>query len=251
MPYITDAQSVIAADLDGTLSASKSVITAEMSKTLTDWLSSNRFAVISGGKYEQLVKQVVAALPADAQLQNLYLFPTNGSAHYSFADGEWNKVYELTLEEEEKSSITAALHEAVQKSGLQFPELYGEQIEYRGSQVSFSGLGQDAPLAKKILWDPDQSKRLYITRYLEPLLPDFKIGIGGTTTIDITRKGIDKEYAINRMKELLEVDNDHVIFFGDALFEGGNDWPATKTGVTCVKVADAADTVEKIKALHT
>ena len=132
---------------------------------------------------------------------------------------------------------------------LEPPRLFGAQMEVRGGQVTFSGLGQEAPLEIKHSWDPDQAKRKAIVAELAPLLPDFTITIGGTTSIDITRKGTDKAYAIEKMKTLLHADNDHIIYFGDALFEGGNDWAATREGITCVKVTDAADTIQKISDL--
>jgi len=38
-------------------------------------------------------------------------------------------------------------------------KICGELIEDRGSQITYSGLGQFAPLAEKVKWDPDFSKR--------------------------------------------------------------------------------------------
>lgn len=249
MTYILDSETVIAADLDGTLAPSKSIISSAMISTLTTWLSTRRFAVISGGKYEQFQKQILAQLPASAKLDNLFLFPTNGAACYTFRDGTWTKLYEETLDENERQHITESIQKAITSSAIEADATYGEQIEYRGGEVSFSALGQQAPLELKAPWDPDQSKRKKIVERLAPLLLGYNISIGGTTTIDITRYGVDKAYAIEKMKMLLSVESDHIIFFGDALFEGGNDWPATRTGVTAIKVSGPEDTIANIEKL--
>lgn len=250
MSLILDSKTVIAADLDGTIAESKLPISPEMAAVLVKWLETRRFAVISGGKYGQFTKQILSQLPRAAYLEHLFLFPTNGAACYAFQGGGWRAVYEDTLNEEEKRVILEALEKIQEIKALEpflVPErLYGEQVEQRGGQITFSGLGQLAPLEIKQVWDPDQAKRKAITAELAPLLPNFTITIGGATSIDITRKGIDKAYAIEKMKTLLQADNDHIIFLGDALFEGGNDWPAMHEGITCVKVADPAEAMKKI-----
>jgi len=247
MTYILDDQSVISADLDGTLTPSKSVMEPEMVKTLSSWLSHHRFAIISGGEHLQFEKQVISHLPEDTRLENLFLFPTNGAACYRFQNDRWNEVYNEKLTEDEQNTIAEAIEEAVIKSGIVIENKYGNQIGFRGGQVTFSALGQDAPLSEKAVWDADQEKRKTIVSSLTPLLPHFQISIGGTTSIDVTKKGIDKAYALEKMKVLLSVDNDHVLFLGDALFPGGNDYPAERTGVTCKKVSGPEETIEIIK----
>ncbi len=249
MDHTKDAHTVIAADLDGTLTESKVLMAPDMAGTLSKWLKTNRFAVISGAAFSQFEKQVLAALQEDAKLENLYLFPINGAACHSFRDGAWTCIYEESLSDAQKADIADAIGKAVAASGISFEELYGEQIGYRGGQVTFSALGQEAPLPPKKAFDPDQEKRKSIVSHLAPLLPDFTITIGGTTSIDITRKGIDKAYALRKMMELLAVGPEQVIFFGDAIFEGGNDFPATTTGATCIKVSGPEETMARMEDL--
>ena len=247
MTYILDDQSVISADLDGTLTPSKSAMEPKMAEVLSLWLSHHRFAIISGGEHIQFEKQVVSRLPEGTRLENLYLFPTNGAACYRYENESWHEVYNERLTEDEQNTIAEAIEEAVIKSGIVIENKYGNQIGFRGGQVTFSALGQDAPLSEKSLWDSNQEKRKAVVSFLTPLLPDFQISIGGTTSIDVTKKGIDKAYAIEKMKGLLNVHNDHVLFLGDALFPGGNDYPAERTGVTCKKVSGPEETLEILK----
>ncbi len=249
MKYVVDDQTVIAADLDGTLAISKSPLQPGMAATISKWLEKHRFAVISGGKYGQFCDQVVDALPIGTNLSNLILFPTNGAACYQFKNGEWIKTYDEKLTVEQRETINGALQLAIIRSNIEFNEQFGKQTEFRGGQISFSALGQEAPIEKKKDWDPDQAKRKRIVAELKPLLHGFNISIGGTTTIDITKEGIDKAYAIEKMKEILNARSEQIIFLGDALFEGGNDFPATKTGVTCMKVSGPEETESIIRKL--
>jgi hypothetical protein len=70
-------------------------------------------------------------------------------------------------------------------------KVWGEPIEDRGSQITFSALGQQAPLEEKKRWDPDFTKRKKIKAVLENLIPEFSVHLGGTTSVDVTKPGID------------------------------------------------------------
>ena len=148
-------------DLDGTLAESKQPISPEMAARLCGLLNRMRVAVASGGALPQFIKQVVDRLSTDANLANLYLLPTSGAALYEFQNGSWNKIYEERLSEKEADTIETAMREAAAETSLiDFSEpAYGERIEYRGSQVTLSALGQQAPIAEKIAWDPAHEKR--------------------------------------------------------------------------------------------
>lgn len=237
---------VIVADLDGTLAASKSVLTPEMSDMIGRVLKNHMFAVVSGGAFTQFQKQFLSALlcPPDL-LSNLYLFPTMGSTCYIYdvANASWKQVYEEALSEEERKKIFAAFNEALDESGLDMSGPYGAILEDRGTQVTFSGRGQEAPLHVKNLWDPDQAKRRNLMALLEKRIPEFQMAIGGSTSVDVTRKGIDKAYALGKIKELLKVTDDDIIFVGDALFPGGNDSPVKNTSVDYIQEAGPEETL--------
>jgi hydroxymethylpyrimidine pyrophosphatase-like HAD family hydrolase len=103
-------------------------------------------------------------------------------------------------------------------------------------------LGQQAPLAEKEEWDPDFSKRKKITAILETLIPEFSIRIGGATSIDVTKPGIDKAYGIGKLRDTLHLSIKEMIYIGDALFPGGNDYPAEEAGVVSIPVKGPDDT---------
>jgi len=83
--------------------------------------------------------------------------------------------------------------------------------------------------------DPDYVKRKKIKAILDKLIPQFSVRIGGSTSIDITKPGIDKAYGIGKLRDLLHISLKEMIYIGDALFPGGNDYPAEKAGVDCIQ----------------
>ena len=127
--------------------------------------------------------------------------------------------------------------------------VWGEVIQDRGSQITFSALGQEAPLDEKKKWDPDFVKRKKIKAVLDTLIPQFSVRLGGATSVDVTRQGIDKAYGIRKLRDILEIPIDQMIFIGDALFPGGNDYPAKAAGVLSIEVRDPDETKRVIEAI--
>jgi hypothetical protein len=235
-------------DLDGTLAESKSPIDAEMAALLAALLDVVKVAIISGGDLPQFEKQVLARLPPGIPLVNLSLLPTCGTRFLQYADG-WHKLYSEDLSVEQKQRIVAALNEAVASAGYFAEKAWGERIEDRESQITYSALGQAAPLEEKRTWDPDFSKRKKIKAVLDVSLADFSVRLGGSTSIDVTLPGIDKAYGIRKLREILGIAIEEMIFVGDALFPGGNDYPARGTGVVCIAVRDPNETKRVIEAI--
>ena len=148
-----------------------------------------------------------------------------------------------------KASRLSMMTKAFQKSGFKAEKVWGEAIEDRGSQITLSALGQEAPLAEKDRWDPDFAKRKKIKSMLDALIPEFSVRIGGTTSIDVTKPGIDKGYGIRKLRDILNISVREMIFIGDALFVGGNDYPAKEAGVVSIPVRGPHETKRGIEAI--
>jgi hypothetical protein len=73
--------------------------------------------------------------------------------------------------------------------------------------------------------------------------------LGGSTSIDVTLPGIDKAYGIRKLRDVLGVSIADMLYVGDALFPGGNDYPARETGATCIQVRDPDETKRVIEAV--
>jgi len=148
---------LIVFDLDGTLAESKSALDSEMGVLLDGLLTIAKVAVISGGDWSQFQKQLLANLTSD-KLQNLSLLPTNGTKFYQY-QSDWRLLYAENFTKEESEKILAALKSAIEQSDFKITKTWGESIQNRGSQITFSALGQQAPLEEKEKWDPDFTKR--------------------------------------------------------------------------------------------
>lgn len=240
---------VVMFDLDDTLAESKSPILSSMGEALTNLLRHAHVAVITGGKWEQCKIQVIDQLPVEARanFHRLHILPTCGTQLYRFAGSDWEVVYAELLSREEKQHITKALEESMQGM-YDMSTLYGDIIEDRLSSVVFSALGQRTPVDIKKAFDPDKKIRLKMLEKLVPMLPNYEIRIGGATSIDVTKKGMDKGYGIKRFANHLSVSLDEIGFVGDSIFPGGNDYPAKQIGLHCVKVKGPHETEAHIRS---
>jgi HAD superfamily hydrolase (TIGR01484 family) len=239
---------LIVYDLDGTLAESKSSLDDDMAKLLHNLLDIVKVAVISGGDWPQFEKQVLANLPHDDRLMNLSLLPTCGTKFYRYT-GDWNKIYSEDFTAAEKDKIISSLKKAVAEAGFMVDKVWGEVIEDRGSQITYSALGQQAPLAEKDKWDADFTKRKKIKAILDSMIPGFSVRIGGETSIDVTKPGIDKAYGITKLRDILGITLQEMIFIGDALFVGGNDYPVEEDGVVSIPVHGPQETKRVTKAI--
>lgn len=241
---------LIAFDLDGTLAESKQALDSEMASILARLSHVADICVISGGDWPQFEKQVASRLPEGTDRARFWLMPTTGTKLYRFEDANWTRKYANLFSDEERAHIIQELRASIDRLGFTPTEVWGEQIEDRGSQITFSALGQEAPLHPKEAWDPKQEKRRRIQADLQPILPDVSVRIGGATSIDITRAGVDKAYGIERLSEISGISKADMLFFGDALYPGGNDAPVKDTaGVDCVQVYNVDQTKRALEAV--
>ena len=266
---------LIVFDLDGTIAESKSPLDAEMASLLRGLLGVAKVAIISGGSWPQLQRQVLSHLGQDPHLKQLSILPTCGTKFYRYESGTvgsqhavaavlgtsshrvardptaagWELLYSEDFSVEEKEKIIRSLQQTLAHSGFETQKIWGQQIEDRGSQITYSALGQEAPIEPKEKWDPDFSKRKHMKVFLDTLIPEFSVRLGGTTSIDVTRPGIDKAYGIRKLRDTLGIAIQDMLYVGDALFPGGNDYPAKEAGVLCIQVRDPEESKRVIETI--
>lgn len=193
-------------DLDGTLAESKQSIDPEMAELLCRLMRVRAVCAISGCSFKQFEKQILESLDCPPEeLSNLFLFPVTATAFYRHDGSEWREVYAERLTADEKGRIAIAVKAGEAAIEPYVGEVYGEKLEDRLTQMTYSGIGQHAPIEPKKAWDPDQAKRKRMVEAMRPLLPDFEVNIAGLTSIDITRKGVDKGYGIKKIEGLLGI----------------------------------------------
>jgi len=245
-PQKIQNKKLIVFDLDGTLAKTKAPMDSEMSKLMTNLLEKKQVAVIGGGKYSLFQGQLLKQLKASKDLlKHLYLFPTTATSFYRYNNG-WKNVYYHELSKDEKSRIFKAFQAAFEKLNYKHPKkIYGEVIEDRGTQVTFSALGQDivSVLGKekgvkmKEQWLKDNKPlKMKITKLVAQRIPDLEVHAAGFTSIDVTKKGIDKAYGLKQIQKYLKIKIKNMLFIGDAIFPGGNDYAIVRTGVDYVPV---------------
>ena len=194
---------------------------------------------------------------APDELARLHLMPTCGTRYYTHAGGrgpgteesEWTLVYANDLSPDQVAQGFAVVEEQARRLGLWSERTWGPALEDRGSQITFSALGQEAPIEAKRVWDPTGEKRAALRDAVAPLLPDLEVRAGGATSIDITLKGVDKAYGMRRLAEVTGIGLERMLFIGDRLDPEGNDYPVKVLGVPCHAVTGWRDTAEFVTAL--
>lgn len=250
---------LIVFDLDGTLAPTKAPMDKEMSALVAKLLQAKKVAVIGGGKWGIFKTQFARQLKAPkALLKNLFLFPTSGTAFYRYNHG-WQKVYALELSKRERDKIKKTFAKVFQEIGYRHPKkTYGQVIEDRGTQITFSALGQEVVamlgkkkgVALKEQWKRQHTAtKMKITRLMTKYLPELEIHAAGYTSIDVTKKGIDKAYGLRQIQKHIGVKIKDMLFIGDAIFPGGNDYAIVKTGVDYMPVLGPEETKKIIRKL--
>jgi hypothetical protein len=250
------SKKIIAFDLDGTLAESKQHLEGDVAELLCILAKEKRVVIITGGSFDQFKAQflpyfVPKEKEQDVIYKNLILLATSGSQRYQYSNISKNWVL-TDIEEfpkEIKQEVSKVLNEIVYNSEYGIcPVIEGDDIiEDRLTQITMSALGQHAPIEAKKNWDPDQKKRIEIKKMLESKIKDVTIIIGGTTSVDILPKGFNKAQGLLRLLSKFGIKSKEMIFLGDALFPGGNDYSVFEAGIESIKVSGPIETKEIIK----
>lgn len=251
---VTPAIRLVAFDLDDTLAPSKSPVDPRMAQLLVRLLREVEVCVISGGQFGQFESQLIDNLSTDAEdaLERMHLMPTCGTQYYLRRDGSWQQQYAENLSDDQKARALAAVESEAKRLGYWEPdnvgvETWGPILEDRGSQITFSALGQSAPVEAKKEWDPTGGKKNALRAAVQEHLPDLEVRSGGSTSVDITRRGIDKAYGMRKLAELTGIPFDEMLFVGDRLDPDGNDFPVVALGIPTRAVEGWEDTAAVVE----
>lgn len=262
---LAGSMQAIAFDLDNTLASSKQPMVPDMADRFSALTAHITVAVITGGRYELVISQILDVLRPNADRSRLYLMPTGGSRCYRWRDGHgdpvqgserasqqdgaWECVYTHDLSDIDLRAAQESLERRSRELGLWESQVWGERIENRGSQLTFSALGQEAPESAKQAWDPDESKKSRLVAAVAADLPHLKVRSGGYTSIDVSLPGMDKSFAVHELARMIGVDVGRIAFVGDRMSEGGNDYPAAQAGAYAISVDNPADTLRLLDRL--
>jgi hypothetical protein len=239
-------------DLDNTLAMAFEPLSKETAEGLAKLLTHVPVAIMSGASIERMEKNILPELPKSADLSRLYLLPDTAARCYVNEGKEWQCVYDHRFTKDEFEKIVSALKEGIEATGICAGEpQWGERMLARENQVTFAGLGVDAPGEKKKAWDPDRAKRAVLKKYLDEKLAGLPIDIriSSRTAIDITQKGVNKAEGVHWLAEHLKIQPKNMLFVGDDLGPEGNDAMVIPTGIATRQVSGPPETVEVIKEL--
>lgn len=247
------SKKLIAFDLDDTLAITKSPMNDRMGELLIKLLEKYEVCIISGGKYGQFKTQVLEKLATDhLHLRKLHLMPTCGTRYYRYDEIEdkWKLQYAEDLTDKQKKHVTDVLEKVAKELGVWRDKTWGPIIEDRGSQITYSALGQLAPPEEKYKWAEENAelKKEFRNRVASQT-PELEVRLGGSTSIDITRPGIDKAYGMNKLMTEMQISRDDVLFIGDRLEEGGNDYPVKAMGIDTIAVEKWQETALIIETI--
>jgi len=248
---------LIAFDLDGTLAPSKSHFNPRMVALFDKLLESYHVCVISGGKYELFQRQFLTQITGEPHLlAKLHLMPTSGTRYYTFENNDWVQQYAEDFTPAQKAKIIKALDEGLKESGYAVEKTYGETIEDRDSQITLSILGQeivaelgDEGVRIKEEWDPDGTKKLKIRDIIAPKIPEFTVRAAGATSIDVTQPGVDKAYGMQKLMQATGFKKEDILFMGDKIVPGGNDYAVEEMGIECIAVRSWQDTAYAVEGI--
>lgn len=218
---------IIICDVDGTVTEGLQPITREMTDAIAS--VSQPFAFLSGTDEKEL--QRIVGDPLDTRSKNYFLLGNSG----------------IKVDLPNKEKVIKVLERTVDVFHLPCESDDWDQVLDRGSQVTLSCIGRNAPKEEKAEWDPDQRKRKIIAHYIRCSIGDkYNIAIGGTTSIDITAKGMDKAAGIRAFLTKLNLRPHQVVYYGDAFHPEGNDYSLLGV-VPCVAVRNPAHFLEHLR----
>lgn len=236
---------IIACDLDDTLADTKQPISKRMTGVLTQLLDTYQLCIISGGNYNQLQVNVIARLNLPLEkLVKIHLMSTSGARydHFSADTRKWVVQYQKIIPQDQRELIAATIETIAKKHDLWEKSVTGKRIEDRVTQVTFSALGQNATPDAKRAWDPTNEKRRRLQTALAEALPAYEVVINGNTSIDVLQEGVDKAFGIQELMKATGTATKDILFFGDSLYENGNDYPVMRSGIATIAVTRWQDT---------
>ena len=240
---------LIVFDLDGTLAESKASLDAEMATLLSKLFGIVKVAIISGGNWPQFEKQVLSNLPHDERLKNLSLLPTCGTKFYQY-ETDWKKLYSEDFTAEEKEKIIRSLQQASDDSGFKLEKSLGRSDRRPGKPDHVLRTRAAGTDRRKEEMGPGFHQAEEDERAPRPSSsPSFRCAWVERHPWISPSRASTKLTGLGNSETRLALAFDEMIFVGDALFPGGNDYPAKEAGALSIQVRDPNETKRVIETI--
>ena len=221
-------------DMDQTIAPSRQMILPDMYAYLSSLPQD--IIVVSGSSIEQIPNQL-------ADLRSFRLGQNGNHA----IDQAGLELWHYPLEEHHRTEILDHISEIVEL--LEHPLKHEwNPIEDRGAQITFSPIGNTAPVELKKTYDPDRKKRESLLASIPFASQELIVKIGGSTSLDYLHKDRHKGTNVKRLIDLMSWNKDDCVYFGDGLYPGGND-EAVIGVIETIPVSDHLDCYTKLHNL--
>ena len=198
-------------DVDGTLTPSRGKINLKFKEFFDDFCRSNPVYLVTGSDKPKTVEQI------GEDTYNLCYTVYNCNGNDVWQSNKHVRTNEWTLSEDAHHWLSEQLTFSA------FPLRTGLHFEHRPGMVNYSVVGRNANAEQRrqyVSWDTERLERVWIADKFNLMFPELEAKVGGETGIDISPKGFDKSQIVKDFD-----DEDVLWFFGDAMHEGGNDYP--------------------------
>lgn len=206
-------------DVDGTLTPSRSRIDEDFKWWFIEFCIDYEVYLVTGSDYAKTREQ----LTDQAVLWPIRVYGCSGSEVWEGGElirsSNWkapHALYELMYGWLQASKFVART---------------GQHIEERAGMINFSIVGRGATLAERKLYveyDKVNRERETIAHIINTEFEGITATVGGETGIDIHPTGADKSQILKDF----DLSKDKIIFFGDRMDYGGNDYPLAKANKT-------------------
>lgn len=221
-------------DMDQTVAPARQPILPEMYELLNNL--PHDIVIVSGQEVPKIAWQS-NELPA-------YTLGQNGNHATDVSNEElWN----IPLDEAHRQEILSHINAIIEILDHDLNHDW-TPIEDRGAQITFSPIGNTAPVEVKKSYDPDRKKREELMSRVPFESNELVVKIGGSTSLDYIHKDRHKGTNVQKLIDLMGWEKDDCVYFGDGLYPGGND-EAVIGVIETVPVDDHLDTYEKLRQL--
>ena len=228
-------------DLDGTLTQHRQPLPKKNIDALKELSKKYKLIMVGAGQTERIFNQMEK-------------FPIDIIGNYGMQYGVYNKktgaidlVFNKAVDVDKKQ-IEERVDYLRNKYG--YTEFKGDSVEFHPSGcITFPILGTKADKDDKIAFDPDRKKRRKIYRKVCEVFSDYEVFVGGSSSFDMSPKGVNKYFALKDFVETNGYSEDEILFIGDDYGFGGNDEPVYLSNIPFLEIDNFETFSDKIKDL--
>ena len=196
-------------DVDGTLTASRQKMDEDFSRFFLHFCTMNSVYLVTGSDREKTLEQVGSLIYKTCKR----VYNCSGSDVYVSSRNVYRDTWTLPI------LARQFLKQCVEEEDFNIRT--GNHIEERPGMINYSLVGRNATMRDRkafVDWEAWNGSRRRTADAFNIMFPELQATIGGETGIDIGPKGSDKSQILRDFNK-----EDKIVFFGDAIFEGGND----------------------------